>query len=147
MGQAGNRGWGSERRATGPRRPRAGRFRAGARGTKSLPAAGSLLPGTQFRPADPGLEQKLRAGVKQTHARASLGRSAFPQGPGDKAAGHVPLSPAARAPHAHCWGAAARLVYLFVVYSSPRARAWQHPVGRGERGSVGRSQNFLPGSA
>lgn len=51
----------------------------------------------------------------ETNPRPGLrGRSAFPQGPGDKAAGHVPLSPAARAPHAHCWGAAARLVYLFV---------------------------------
>lgn len=131
MGQTGTRGRGSERKAASP----SGLGRAGPwRGLRAQREGRQLARGRRecSSAPQPRAQQKLQAGVRQPPARASRGAVRVPSGLGYEAAVRVPPSPAARSLHAHCWGATARLFYLlFVVYSSPSARAWQRPGGRG----------------
>lgn len=89
-----------------------GQVPGASRGHKEPEGCRLAAPGDAVPPHSPRPERKLKAGVKLTPAPSSRGAEQVPAG-----TGRVPSlspSPAARAPHAHCWGTAARLVYLFV---------------------------------
>lgn len=112
MGQAGHCGWG---------------FMGAANLTQAASSGHKEPAGCWLAaPAAPRPEQKLQAGVKQTLARASWGRSAFCPGPGDEAAHRVPPPPHRAQPAPRPLTVGAKLpglsICLVVVYGSPRAR-------------------------
>lgn len=130
MGQAGHCGWG---------------FMGAANLTQAASSGHKEPAGCWLAaPAAPRPEQKLQAGVKQTLARASWGRSAFCPGPGDEAAHRVPPPPTARSPRparSLLGQSCQACLFVWWLFTAALERAWQH-LGRGWRGSVGAQPEF-----